>query len=320
VDFEIAKLFFDKGASVNAPATPGGVCGCLTPLHLAAEGGSLPLVSFLLEHGAPCDPVTEDRKVTPLYLAIRAGHTEIVETLLQHGADLGLAKEGNLSPLQEACLNGHDKICELLMQKGMVMEPHLNGKPLLHIAVERSSNEKSYVNIITLLCRCGADPNEEWYGPIPSYHQRLEKKMSSKAMLLVVEREKSIAKIADAETKSKLEASERKMNLTPVHMACASGKIGCLRALLAAGGKPDWKSTSNGVTPYDLALENQVKAVLKLLTSGSLGAGVKPHHLEETTFTSPTYCFFCRSFIWGIYKQGWRCKGKSLAPSVILFQ
>ena len=49
---QIAKLFIDKGANVNARLTDKGG---YTPLHCAAANGSLEIVKFLVESGAQID-------------------------------------------------------------------------------------------------------------------------------------------------------------------------------------------------------------------------------------------------------------------------
>uniref|UniRef100_A0A8D0UBV9 RAS guanyl-releasing protein 1 n=1 Tax=Sus scrofa TaxID=9823 RepID=A0A8D0UBV9_PIG len=39
-----------------------------------------------------------------------------------------------------------------------------------------------------------------------------------------------------------------------------------------------------------------------------LGLGF-PHNFQETTYLKPTFCDNCAGFLWGVIKQGYRCKG-----------
>lgn len=35
------------------------------------------------------------------------------------------------------------------------------------------------------------------------------------------------------------------------------------------------------------------------------------HDFHETTYFKPTFCVHCTGLLWGLIKQGWKCKGKS---------
>jgi hypothetical protein len=34
------------------------------------------------------------------------------------------------------------------------------------------------------------------------------------------------------------------------------------------------------------------------------------HDFHETTYFKPTFCVHCTGLLWGLIKQGWKCKGK----------
>ena len=57
-----------------------------TPLHMAAEGGHLPLVQCLLEHGTDKDKTTNDG-ASPLRIVSQEGNFLVVQCLLEHEAD-----------------------------------------------------------------------------------------------------------------------------------------------------------------------------------------------------------------------------------------
>jgi hypothetical protein len=41
------------------------------------------------------------------------------------------------------------------------------------------------------------------------------------------------------------------------------------------------------------------------------------HDFHETTYFKPTFCVHCTGLLWGLIKQGWKCKGKFLHLSFI---
>ncbi len=43
------------------------------------------------------------------------------------------------------------------------------------------------------------------------------------------------------------------------------------------------------------------------------------HDFHETTYFKPTFCVHCTGLLWGLIKQGWKCKGKSSIPILHLF-
>merc|ERR1719240_989406 len=61
--------------------------GC-TPLHFAAAGGSVCIVSTLLKAGVEIDALDGNNE-TPLHFAGRAGHANICELLSEAGAKAG---------------------------------------------------------------------------------------------------------------------------------------------------------------------------------------------------------------------------------------
>ncbi len=76
-DVERVRLLIAAGAGVNHPAGPGGK----TPLMLAAELGSLELVS-LLTHAGACAELTNEHGLTALAYAARSGHRKCMKLLL----------------------------------------------------------------------------------------------------------------------------------------------------------------------------------------------------------------------------------------------
>jgi ankyrin repeat protein len=92
-----AIALLDGGADIHIAADKTGN----TPLHVAAQNGSLDLVEKLIAKGADVNARTNESKrgrarlgprgpggrSTPLLLAARSGHVDVMEALIKAGAD-----------------------------------------------------------------------------------------------------------------------------------------------------------------------------------------------------------------------------------------
>jgi ankyrin repeat protein len=108
---EVARLFLERGADVNARAIHG-----LTPLHEAAKGGTV-VIRVLLEHGANVG-AEDDEGRTPLHIAADHGKVEIVRMLIEHGANVGAEDNNGITAFQIASAKGDDEIMKLLSEHG----------------------------------------------------------------------------------------------------------------------------------------------------------------------------------------------------------
>jgi uncharacterized protein len=86
---EVVKLLVSKGIDVNRR---GGILGG-GALNLAASGGFVEIVEFLLSHGAEMD--TSDPRFNPLFAAIYGGHPNIARVLIENGIDTGVKYSGS---------------------------------------------------------------------------------------------------------------------------------------------------------------------------------------------------------------------------------
>ena len=82
---EVAKYLLDRGVDANATTTQG-----LTPLHMAAQNGDVPMIALLLAAGRTTriNPV-DARGWTPLDRAVKWKHPEAATFLIAHGAHAG---------------------------------------------------------------------------------------------------------------------------------------------------------------------------------------------------------------------------------------
>ncbi|XP_014295007.1 poly [ADP-ribose] polymerase tankyrase isoform X2 [Microplitis demolitor] len=88
-----------------------------TPLHFAAGYNRVPVVEYLLSHGA--DVHAKDKGgLVPLHNACSYGHYEVTELLVKHGASVNVADLWKFTPLHEAAAKGKYEIVRLLLRHG----------------------------------------------------------------------------------------------------------------------------------------------------------------------------------------------------------
>lgn len=88
-----------------------------TPLHFAAGYNRVPVVEFLLEHGAEVH-ASDKGGLVPLHNACSYGHYEVTELLVKHGANVNVADLWKFTPLHEAAAKGKYEIVKLLLRHG----------------------------------------------------------------------------------------------------------------------------------------------------------------------------------------------------------
>lgn len=142
---EVVKRILDSGVGVNSCAGAGNE----TALMVAAGGGNLAVVKFLLDYGANINQksiegstaimpaisqgktdvvkyliskgasinykITSGFRFSPIQLAAQLGYTEIVRELINGGADVNLIAGDGTTPLISAACKGHVEIVQLLL-------------------------------------------------------------------------------------------------------------------------------------------------------------------------------------------------------------
>jgi len=129
---EAAEVLLDAGAEIDLRAA------CLLPrprramelldasgarpakpkvIHWAVRGGSVDLVSFLLDHGANIE-ARNGARYSPLHTAAAENKTGVIELLLARGADLETRNNWNATPLFVAARAGHLQAVKLLAEAG----------------------------------------------------------------------------------------------------------------------------------------------------------------------------------------------------------
>lgn len=149
---KIAQLLLDSGAQVNSQA---GFYNT-TPLHGAAQNGSLGLVKLLVSKGAKVNAVDKEFSM-PLAKAVQADNLEIAKFLLEHGADKTINHAD--TEFQTAIFKARSaKMAQLLIANGAnVSESDKKGLSVLLHAV---ANYLDF-DLLKVLLQNGADINEQ---------------------------------------------------------------------------------------------------------------------------------------------------------------
>jgi ankyrin repeat protein len=139
---EIARLLCDKGADVNAVASPAEIEGesGYSPLIWAAHNCSESMAELLLARGADANRPGEEGD-TPLMIAARSGCLDIVRLLIEKGAVANQTREYDRStPLIEAVFNCHLEVADYLIRSGAPVEiKDYFGDNLLAVAARAGS-------------------------------------------------------------------------------------------------------------------------------------------------------------------------------------
>jgi ankyrin repeat protein len=114
---EAASLFFDHGMDVNMQFIADKNHKEKTPIHFAAEHGSLSVLLAIISRGAGVDPSDAEQR-TPLSLAIENNRYACVRSLIELGSAIEQKDKYGRTPLLYACKLGSQPIVELLLSYG----------------------------------------------------------------------------------------------------------------------------------------------------------------------------------------------------------
>ena len=161
------SLFLAAVAAGNVPVTTELLerttininwCGRQAPISVAARGGHLDTVAFLLERGANINTVGTGRD-SAITSAAMNGHLNLVEFLLDKGADITAGCFGDGTPIREAALAGHLEVVQLLLARGANIEADCRGcsTPLSAAA------EGGHYDVVEYLLDMGASVHADSY-------------------------------------------------------------------------------------------------------------------------------------------------------------
>ena len=87
-----------------------------TSANLAARGGHIDLLKFLIEHGAQLNLETHNLGWTALHSAADMGHEAVVQLLLENWADIGLRTKDGSTAFELAVRRDHDKVIRIFLE------------------------------------------------------------------------------------------------------------------------------------------------------------------------------------------------------------
>ncbi len=154
-----------------------------TPLHFAAELGSLEVAKFLIENGADVNANGENGS-TPLHQAVLKHNTNIVTLLISKKADVNAQTTAKITPLMLACGIAYDyEIARILIESGAdVNIKDQFGNTALSFAASYPDESK----LSQLLIKSGADVNvrDLITGFTPLHHAALRDNATVAQMLI----------------------------------------------------------------------------------------------------------------------------------------
>lgn len=113
-DLDVARFLLQKHPDVINHTTTE-VDGRVTPLHRAAQSGSVGCIELLLHHGANIE-TADNYGRTPLYTAACKGQLSALRYLLEKGACGTVTDNDDGLSMQDACVHGHVKVARCLLE------------------------------------------------------------------------------------------------------------------------------------------------------------------------------------------------------------
>jgi serine/threonine-protein phosphatase 6 regulatory ankyrin repeat subunit B len=229
----------------------------LTPLHVAAAYGHLPVVQTLLKHGAEVN-AKDHMGSTPLFYAVGRDQISVARELLSHGADVNIAVEHRvagvsagkvITPLVLAVRRANPQMVRLLIQHGA----RVRGSGSLAFFAAVNSGK---VELVQMLLKAGADPlgREKTWGATPLHTAAGNGHLNVMDVLRTYYRSVDISD---------------DFGRTPLHYAAMAGKLQAMEWLLQRGASVNAKDRT-GMTPLmHAAGMGHASAVEMLLQRGA---------------------------------------------------
>jgi ankyrin repeat protein len=147
----------ETNSASDAPPTAVLFTNSSTPLHWAAESGSVEMCRLMLEHQAVCGALSsvDASGATPLHWAAGEGRVDVVRLFESRHAPIDARDLNGENALHFACLPGHDAVVQFLVeQRGVSIINVLShsGHSPLHLATMNR-----HVRAVSLLIDKGAD-------------------------------------------------------------------------------------------------------------------------------------------------------------------
>ncbi len=260
-NLDIARLLIAAHADVNATTR----LEAQTPLYMAAENGSAPMVELLLRRGAHVNQ-PDSLGTTPLMVASAAGNVEAVKALLDHGAIVNTAEyQRNQTALMFAAAYNRAAVISLLLAHGG--DPNLESKVVVpyHLPFHSLENNGKYgkKNAAEAKTEASDEANSATV-------EDVLKEIKSSTVATAQQPEtaeigggsaKPVVGAANAKGKKPVAAyylhgAKLMGGMSPLLYAARQGNMEAVDALIAGGANINETSGSEHTTPLLLAIDN----------------------------------------------------------------
>lgn len=186
--------------------------------------------------------------LAPLHYAAREGHTGIIQYLINKKADLNIKNASGMTALHEAVQSGNLEVMAQLIKAGIdINAQDAKGNTALHIVLPPDIRQEG----VDLLLTSGANPNiRDDHGDTP-LHITTSLNMDSGILFSM------LSKNADV-TSRNIEGK------TPLYLAVQLNRVHLVTQLLQYGSDI-FASDNNGITPFQMAIQNQSTALPLLI-------------------------------------------------------
>ena len=155
----LVQYLLQHGADLHKADNNG-----VSPLYLAASGGYLPVVRLLVEQGADKDKA-HNNGFSPLFIAAQKGHLGVARYLVEQGADKNKADNKGFGPIHIAAQNGHLGVVQYLVEQGTDVNMSSNdGRGPVSTAAQ-----EGHLSVVRYLAEQGAEtdkPDNDGLSPL----------------------------------------------------------------------------------------------------------------------------------------------------------
>lgn len=254
----LITVLYELGFSISEVEKPS----MYTPLHFAAQCGSLKVVDKLLAFPKFNSSLIEKKSIegfTPLHIAIRFGHLDVAERLLSNKADRNAISNLGLTPLHIACeWQQYDAIKMLLNHKSKLIHVDNKGRTPLHLAVRTGR-----VDIVRRLL--GSIMNDQFKDEI----LKIQDFHDSSTPLHTATTLGHIAIVEELLKQSKTTSSAAELKdargCVPLHLAARSGYSDIVRLLIKFSSKEIETTDVESSNPIHLAVQGDHLEVIRIL-------------------------------------------------------
>lgn len=267
-------------------------------LYLSVKQGELQkVILMLLDNLDPNFQSDQQSKRTPLHAAAQKGSVEICHVLLQAGANINAVDKQQRTPLMEAVVNNHLEVARYMVQLGgCVYSKEEDGSTCLHHAAKIGNLEMVSLLLSTGQVDVNAQDSGGWTPIIwAAEHKHIDvirMLLTRGADVTLTDNEENIClhwasftgSAAIAEVLLNAQCDLHAVNYhgdTPLHIAARESYHDCVLLFLSRGANPELRN-KEGDTAWDLTPErSDVWFALQLNRKLRLGVGNRAVRTEK---------------------------------------